>query len=72
MVYQCVVHEPTGRGMFAREQQTISLVDITRIRGGRVDVVDVFLDGRWMEIEAKFDDFKLLWEGAKATAAGIR
>jgi len=36
------------------------------------NVVDVFLDGRWMEIEAKFDDFKLLWEGAKATAAGIR
>jgi len=25
-----------------------------------------------MEIEAKFDDFKLLWEGAKTTAVGSR
>jgi len=70
--YQCIVHESTRDGMFAREQQTISLLDITRIRGGRADLVDVFLGGRWLEIEGDFDAFKKLWERAKETSAGDR
>jgi nucleoside phosphorylase len=60
---ECIVHEPTDRGI-AREHQVISLVDITRIRGGRADVVEVELNGRWLVIEARFDDFKVLWESA--------
>jgi len=68
MLYDCIVHERDARGLTVRQHQTISLVDITRIRGGRVDVVEVLLDGDWLEIEAKFDEFRLTWERAKAAA----
>ena len=64
---ECIVHEPTARGI-AREHQVISLLDITRIRGGRADVVEIELNGRWLVIEARFEDFKLLWE--RVTGAG--
>lgn len=71
VLHQCIVHEPTRPGMFAREHQTISLLDVTRIRGGKATVLDVFLGGRWLEIEGDFDAFRKLWETAKNTAAGI-
>lgn len=71
LLHQCIVHERSARGIVTRQHQTISLVDISRIRGGRVDVVEVFLDGEWMEIEGKFDEFKVIWERAKATTASI-
>jgi hypothetical protein len=66
MLHHCIVHERDVRGMIARQHQIISLVDITRVRGGKVDVLDVFLDGEWLEIEGRLDEFVVLWEQAKA------
>jgi hypothetical protein len=70
MVHQCIVHERDSRGMISRQYQAISLLDITRIRSGRSDVVEVFIGGVWLEIEAKIDEFQATWEQAKASAAG--
>jgi len=64
-LYTGIIHEPDGRGGFARERQTISLVDITRIRNARGDVVEAYLDGGWIEIEEQPEEFRRKWEAAK-------
>lgn len=71
LVHNCVVHERDRGGMISRQHQSLSLVDITRIRGGRVDVFEVFLGGDWLVVEGRFDEFKVIWENAKRTAAGL-
>jgi hypothetical protein len=71
LLHDCVVHERDARGMFSRQYQTLSLVDIKRIRGGRVGVFEVFIDGEWLEVEGKIDEFRSIWEQAKAASAGI-
>src|SRR5688572_26229592 len=63
LLHECIVHERDPRGLFSRQYQTLSLVDITRIRGGKVGLVDVRLDGEWLEIEGDFEEFKAKWEG---------
>lgn len=64
--YECIVHEPTGPGTFAREHQTISLLDVTRIKGGRIGVVGVCLGGRWIDVEGDIEVFRQIWQAARA------
>jgi|JI10StandDraft_1071094.scaffolds.fasta_scaffold108530_2 hypothetical protein len=70
LLHECIVHERDARGVIQRQYQTISLVDVTRIREGRVRVVEVRLGGEWLEIESNLDDFRLLWERAKVARFG--
>lgn len=69
LLHQCVVHERTARGVFSRQYQTICLLDVTRIRGGRADVLEIHLGGEWIEIEGKFDEFQTIWVRAKGMGA---
>lgn len=68
LLHKCIVHEPDAHGRAARQEQTISLVDVTRIRVGRPGNFETFIGGRWLEIEGNIDEFRTLWERAKASA----
>ena len=69
LLHQCVVHERTARGVFSRQYQTICLLDVTRIRGGRADVLEIHLGGEWIEIEGKSDEYQTIWVRAKGMGA---
>lgn len=71
LLHQCIVHQRNARGMISRQHQTISLLDVTRIRSSRTDVVEINLAGEWIEIEGQPDEFQTIWARAKGAAAGL-